>query len=244
MKMVKPTVVAAIAIAGGAQAYITSVPCTLPARASQRCIRPDLRMGAENMSIDKKMASVVGGLLVSGSLLLPLAADAGFQLPPIDKTSKDRCEFKNSAMGQSNAAKDKLYDLRQCDMEGRDAKGYDIAGAIMLEGNFKGVNFKEVTMSKVLAQRANFDGADFSNAVMDRGTYKGSSFKGAVLANTVLSGSDFTGADLTDSDFTDAYMGDFDNRNLCKNPTLTGENPKTGADTRMSAACKIEVKKK
>jgi len=31
-----------------------------------------------------------------------------------------------------------------------------------------------------------------------------------------------------DSDFTDAYMGDFDNKNLCKNPTLTGENPITG----------------
>ena len=38
----------------------------------------------------------------------------------------------------------------------------------------------------------------------------------------MLSGSDFTGADLTDTDFSDAYMGDFDNRNLCKNPTLTG----------------------
>jgi uncharacterized protein YjbI with pentapeptide repeats len=50
-------------------------------------------------------------------------------------------------------------------MENKDAKKYDIAGAIMLEGNFAGVNFKEVTMSKVLAQKANFDGADFSNAV-------------------------------------------------------------------------------
>jgi uncharacterized protein YjbI with pentapeptide repeats len=50
-------------------------------------------------------------------------------------------------------------------MEDQDAKKYDIAGAIMLEGNFAGVNFKEVTMSKVLAQKANFDGADFSNAV-------------------------------------------------------------------------------
>jgi hypothetical protein len=46
-------------------------------------------------------------------LLLPLTADAGFQLPPIDMKDTTRCEFKNSAMGQSNAAKDKLYDLRQ-----------------------------------------------------------------------------------------------------------------------------------
>ncbi len=37
-------------------------------------------------------------------------------------------------------------------------------------------------------------------------------------------------------------MGDFDNRNICKNPTLKGTNPKTGADTRMSAACKTPSK--
>jgi hypothetical protein len=34
-------------------------------------------------------------------------------VPPIDMKDTTRCEFKNSAMGQSNAAKDKLYDLRQ-----------------------------------------------------------------------------------------------------------------------------------
>lgn len=27
-----------------------------------------------------------------------------------------RCMFKSSAMGQANAARDKLYDLRECDM--------------------------------------------------------------------------------------------------------------------------------
>jgi len=233
-----------LALASGAQAYIASAPSALPTRAVARCDARPLRMAAEDTSIQRRLASFVGGLAVTSSLLLPLTADAGFQLPPIDKTDKNRCEFKNSAMGQSNAAKDKLYDLRQCDMSGQDAKGYDIAGAIMLEGNFAGVGFKEVTMSKVLAQRANFDGANFANAVMDRGTYKGSSFIGAVLTNTVLSGSDFTNADLTNSDFTDAYMGDFDNKNLCKNPTLTGENPITGADTRASAACKIVTPKK
>ena len=39
------------------------------------------------------------------------------------------------------------------------------------------------------------------------------------------------------ADFTDAYIGDFDIRNLCKNPTLKGENPTTGADTALSAGC-------
>jgi len=236
----------ALAFAGGVQAYVVSP--ALPTRAAPCATTvPALRMMAaapDQHSIPARVANFVGSAAMAGSLLLPMTADAGFQLPPIDKNEKNRCEFKNSAMGQSNAAKDKLYDLRECDMSGQDAKGYDIAGAIMLEGNFAKVNFKEVTMSKVLAQKANFEGADFSNAVMDRGTYKGSNFKGAILANTVLSGSDFTGADLTDTDFSDAYMGDFDNRNLCKNPTLTGENPVTGADTRASAACKVETKRK
>ncbi len=30
--------------------------------------------------------------------------------------SCSRCVFKSSAMGQANAARDKLYDLRECDM--------------------------------------------------------------------------------------------------------------------------------
>ncbi len=47
------------------------------------------------------------------------------------------------------------------------------------------------------------------------------------------------GADVENADFTDAYIGDFDIRNLCKNPTLKGENPTTGADTRLSANCKL-----
>lgn len=35
-----------------------------------------------------------------------------------------------------------------------------------------------------------------------------------------------------------AYLGDFDQKNLCKNPTLKGTNPVTNADTRDSAGCR------
>lgn len=38
-----------------------------------------------------------------------------FSLPPVSQ-AKDRCEFKSSAMGQANAARDKLYDLRECNL--------------------------------------------------------------------------------------------------------------------------------
>ena len=82
-----------------------------------------------------------------------------------------------------------------------------------------------------------FDGADFSNAIVDRASFKGSSLKGAIFNNAVLSGTVFDGADLEGADFTEAYFGSFDLKGICKNPTLKGENPKTGADTRFSVGC-------
>jgi hypothetical protein len=47
----------------------------------------------------------------------------------------------------------------------------------------------------------------------------------------------FVGADLENTDFTEAALGNFDLKNLCKNPTLKGENPTTGEDTRFSVGC-------
>ena len=64
-----------------------------------------------------------------------------------------------------------------------------------------------------------------------------SSLKGAIFQNAVLTGTSFIDSDVENADFTDAYIGDFDLRNLCKNPTLKGENPTTGADTKLSAGC-------
>jgi uncharacterized protein YjbI with pentapeptide repeats len=84
---------------------------------------------------------------------------------------------------------------------------------------------------------SNFDGADFRNAIVDRASFKGSSLKGTIFANAVLTGTSFEGANVENADFTEAYIGSFDVRSLCKNPTLNGENPVTGADTRMSAGC-------
>jgi len=44
--------------------------------------------------------------------------------------------------------------------------------------------------------------------------------------------------DLEGADFSESYIGDFDERAPCKNPTLEGSNEKTGAETRISANCK------
>lgn len=52
-----------------------------------------------------------------------------FKFPPIDYGDANRCVLKGgSSMGQANAARDKLYDLRQCKLSGVDATGYDLSG--------------------------------------------------------------------------------------------------------------------
>ena len=77
----------------------------------------------------------------------------------------------------------------------------------------------------------------------------------------VLTGTSFDGVNLEDADFSEAFIGDFELRKICKNPTLKGvrapgaplffffsssardararaqENPTTGVPTRASAGC-------
>lgn len=48
-------------------------------------------------------------------------------------------------MGQANAARNKLYDLRECDLKGQSGAGKDMSGAIFSEADFSGINFKEGT---------------------------------------------------------------------------------------------------
>merc|ERR1719353_1800998 len=110
-----------------------------------------------------------------------------YKFPPIDRTKKDRCQFSGSAMGQANAARDSLYDLRECQMQGGSAAGFDISGALLAKGDFSKVNFVETQLSKVYAPEANFDGADFTNGVIDRAYFRGASFKGTIFTNAVLS---------------------------------------------------------
>jgi uncharacterized protein YjbI with pentapeptide repeats len=163
--------------------------------------------------------------------------DSVLKLPAINRNDKNRCKFVSSAMGQANAARDSLLDLRECKMAGQDASGADISGAFLADGDFSNVKFKESQLSKVYAVGANFDGADFTAAILDRGNYKKASFRGTIFDNAVLSGSSFDGADLENSDFSNTYIGEYEARKLCKNPTLKGENPKTGNPTAESAGC-------
>lgn len=171
---------------------------------------------------------------------MPAFADGGtkeFKLPPIDFADKTRCTLNSSKIGQANAARDKLYDLRQCDLSGQNANGFDLSGVIMTKTNLSKATLKETQFSKAYLHDSNFDGADFSNGIIDRASFRGSSLVGAIFENAVLTGTSFEGANVENTDFSDSYIGAFDIKNLCKNPTLKGENPTTGADTFMSAGC-------
>ena len=52
-----------------------------------------------------------------------------------------------------------------------------------------------------------------------------------------MAGTKFEGTNLKDTDFSNAYLGPFDLKNLCANPSLDGTNPTTGEDSRLSAGC-------
>jgi uncharacterized protein YjbI with pentapeptide repeats len=51
-------------------------------------------------------------------------------------------------MGQANAARDKLYDLRECNLAGAKAEGFDLSGVIMSKTDLSKATFKESQFSK------------------------------------------------------------------------------------------------
>lgn len=90
-------------------------------------------------------------LLAIGTFFLPVGANAielQYKLPPIDYKDKNRCKLESSSIGQANAARDKLYDLRECDLKGQSGAGKDMSGMIGANADFAGVSFKDAQISK------------------------------------------------------------------------------------------------
>ena len=153
-------------------------------------------------SHDFDAASSLVSLLLATMLVftpLPSYADGQtkeFKLPPIDYSDKNRCVLNSSKMGQANAARDRLYDLRECKLSGVSGSEYDLSGVIMSKTDVSNANFREAQFSKGYLRDSNFDGADFTNAIVDRATFKGSSLRGAIFTNAVLTATSFEGADV------------------------------------------------
>lgn len=98
-----------------------------------------------------KLAQTTLKTLTLAQVLLPLAANAvavQYKLPPIDLKDEHRCELVSSSIGQANAARDKLYDLRQCNLKGQSAQGKDLSGMIAADADFSTVSFKDAQISK------------------------------------------------------------------------------------------------
>mmetsp|Transcript_20360 Transcript_20360/g.69146 ORF Transcript_20360/g.69146 Transcript_20360/m.69146 type:complete len:232 (-) Transcript_20360:107-802(-) len=181
--------------------------------------------------------AVAAALSLGSEMAFAVGTASRYSLPGIDFTDPDRCTFKSSSIGQANAQRDQLYDLRQCVLSKANAAGFDLSGALFAEGDFSGANFRDAQLSKAYAKKGNFRGADFTNAIVDRAFFDQADMEGALFNNAVLTGSTFRRANMKDVDFTDVYIGQFDLKDLCQNPTVTGTNPKTGADTRESLGC-------
>lgn len=87
--------------------------------------RTEVLFGLPNM-VSVVAAPLSAALLWVSIAVSPAYADGAtkeFKLPPINLADPNRCVLKSSAMGQANAARDALYDLRQCSLSGSNAVG-------------------------------------------------------------------------------------------------------------------------
>ena len=107
-------------------------------------------LDAVKMNENKHVNNFAAGLLAFGFFVPSASWGIGieYKLPPIDRSDENRCVLTSSAMGQANAARDKLYDLRECDLKGQSGAGKDMSGMIGSNADFSGVDFKEAQISK------------------------------------------------------------------------------------------------
>ena len=147
MKIHFATIIATLATA---TAFVHT-PAQSAGRTSSATSRSLFRSGEEGETnfAQVALASVLSIALVTSPL--PALADGQtekFKLPPIDKADKNRCSLNSSSIGQANAARDKLYDLRECSLSGASAPGFDLSGVIMTKTDVSKVDFKEAYFSK------------------------------------------------------------------------------------------------
>jgi uncharacterized protein YjbI with pentapeptide repeats len=109
----------------------------------------DFSESSQSMFAHLALASLVSLSILASPF--PASADGEtekFRLPPIDFNDKTRCNLSSSTMGQANAARDKLYDLRQCNLVGAKAVGFDLSGVIMTGTDVSKANFQDAYFSK------------------------------------------------------------------------------------------------
>ncbi|DBA89893.1 TPA: hypothetical protein ACH3X2_004445 [Trebouxia sp. C0005] len=175
---------------------------------------------------------LIGSLAAAAVLLAPHNALANARLPPVD-SDPNRCDraFVGNTLGMANAVSDKLLDLRSCVYTGKNLADKVLSGALVADADFSNTVMSNVTMTKSYAKGANFSGSDLTNSVLDRVDFTDANLSHAKFTNAVITGAKFAGANLDGATFEDALIGQEDYKQLCLNPTVTGE-------TRVDIGCK------
>ena len=140
-------------LAAPSTAFVNRMRADAKNRLFLPAISRDTNESDEDVSLDSVTRLALASLISFALIANPLPAFADgqtvkFKLPPIDMADKNRCTLKSSSMGQANAARDKLYDLRQCSLSGANAAGYDLSGVIMSKTDVSKANFQEAYFSK------------------------------------------------------------------------------------------------
>lgn len=114
----------------------------------------------------RQLLNLLCGAAVA-SMLSTAPVIAAPKLPPIDYTVRDRCKPVSSNVGQANAARDSLLDLRECRLPKLDFHG-DLSGALLADSDMSDSDLEGVQLSKAFAQGMKLSRSNLTNAVLDR----------------------------------------------------------------------------